>query len=86
MDVSEAVAEQVPLYEVVERYDGPATIAAVTVQFSGDDPVNAIFVCDLPEARRTLATSNDPALIDRAMREELCGRQAVLTQNQLVLS
>ncbi len=86
VDVSEAVAEQVPLYEVVERYDGPATIAAVTVQFSGDAPVNAIFVCDLPEARRTLATSNDPELIDRAMHEELCGRQVVLAQNQLVLS
>ena len=66
--------------------DEDAGMAAATVRFAGDAPVSAICVWGLPEARRTLATSNDPALIDRAMHEELCGRQAVLAQNQLVLS
>lgn len=85
-DVSESVAAQVPVYEVVRDYEGPATIAAATVQFSGEDPVNAIFVCDLPEERRTLALSTDPKVMEQVMREEVCGRRIELAGNAVTFS
>ena len=85
-DVSESVASQVPVYEVVADYDGPVTIAAATVQYAGDNPVNAIFVCDLPGDRRSLALSTDADLMGLVMREELVGRHAERSGNQLVLS
>jgi acetyl-CoA C-acetyltransferase len=73
-DVSaETAAEQAPL-ALVEAPDGPARSAGYTVLFEGDRPVRAAFVCDLPDGRRTLAASDDPALAELGTREELCGR------------
>jgi acetyl-CoA C-acetyltransferase len=72
-DVSaETAAEQAPL-ELVEAGDGPARAAGYTVLFDGERERTA-FVCDLPDGRRTLAASDDPALAALGTREELSGR------------
>jgi acetyl-CoA C-acetyltransferase len=85
IDVSDAVESQVPVYEVVRDYYGPGTIAAATVEFSGEAPVNAIFVCDLPNQCRTLAISTDAGVMETVMREEVCGRPIELSGNEMAL-
>jgi hypothetical protein len=81
----DAVESQVPVYEVVRDYYGPGTIAAATVEFSGEAPVNAIFVCDLPNQCRTLAISTDAGVMETVMREEVCGRPIELSGNEMAL-
>lgn len=76
IDVAEEVSAAVPLHEVVGGVQGRATIVANTVQYAGEEAVAAIFICDLPDGRRTLALSHDAEVIRRATTEELCGRDA----------
>ena len=85
-DVSEEVASQMPVYEVVRDYKGPAIISAATVQFSGEAGGNAIFVCDLPDQRRTLAISSDEAVMATVQHEEVCGRSIEISGNVATFS
>ncbi|MDG1401331.1 MAG: acetyl-CoA acetyltransferase [Candidatus Binatia bacterium] len=85
-DVSEEVASQMPVYEVVRDYKGPAIISAATVQFSGEAGGNAIFVCDLPDQRRTLAISSDEAVLATVQHEEVCGRPIEISGNVATFS
>jgi hypothetical protein len=75
-----------PVYEVVRDYRGPAIISAATVQFSGEAGGNAIFVCDLPDRRRTLATSSDEAVMATVQHEEVCGRSIEISGNVATFS
>jgi acetyl-CoA C-acetyltransferase len=73
-DVSaETAPDQAPL-ALVESADGPARVAGYTVLFEGERPARAAFVCDLPDGRRTLAASDDPAVAALGTCEELTGR------------
>ena len=76
IDVADEVRAAVPMHEVVSGVQGRVEIVANTVQYAGEDAVAAIFVCSLPDGRRTLAMSHDAEVIRRATTEELCGRQA----------
>ena len=73
-DVTSAVAEVDPPLPVDGDYVGPATIVGYTVVFQGDRPSHGVAVCDTPEGARTVVRSEDRALLDAMMREELCGR------------
>jgi acetyl-CoA C-acetyltransferase len=73
-DVSEAVAAGTETRELVRDYTGPATVASYTVLYGGDAASQGIAVCDLPDGRRTVATSGDPELMEAMVSEEFCGR------------
>jgi hypothetical protein len=61
-------------------------VAGYTVLFEGERPARAAFVCDLPDGRRTLAASDDPALAELGTREELCGRGLRLAGGRVTLA
>ncbi|MBW2273521.1 MAG: acetyl-CoA acetyltransferase [Deltaproteobacteria bacterium] len=73
-DVSEAVAAGTETRELVGDYSGPATVASYTVQYQGDASPRGTAVCDLPDGRRTVANTDDPALMEAMVSEEFCGR------------
>lgn len=77
-DVSPAVARETEEIALAEDARGDATCVSYTVQFEGDRPARTLFVCDLPDGRRALAASADPALAEEAMRAEVCGKKLAL--------
>ena len=64
-----------PLREALIDWDGPVTVEAYTVAHKGGEPRIAHAACLTDEGRRTWGTVDDPALMDRMMREEFCGRR-----------
>jgi acetyl-CoA C-acetyltransferase len=74
-DVSEAAARDTGAVELCDAAQADAKVASCTVLFESGHPVRTLFVCDLDDGRRTLATSADPALAEQAQREELIGRK-----------
>jgi acetyl-CoA C-acetyltransferase len=77
-DVTEETArEQAPL-PLVERAEGPARVAGYTVLCEGEQAARLVCICELAGGRRTLAASDDPALAELGMREELAGRSVRL--------
>jgi acetyl-CoA C-acetyltransferase len=73
-DVTAETAAEQALLALAESAGGPARVAGYTVLFEGERPARALFVCDLPDGRRTLAASDDPALAQLGTEQELCGR------------
>jgi acetyl-CoA C-acetyltransferase len=74
VDVTREVAREMKTVEVIDAYEGPATIAAYTVIYDGDAPVRAVMICDLPDARRTLGATADRRLAAVMTEQEFCGR------------
>ena len=74
LDVTAETAAEQPPCELVDTADGPAHAAGYTVLFEGERAARTALVCELPGGRRTLAASEDPALAELGMREELTGR------------
>ena len=74
-DVTDAVAQETEQIALAEDARGEASCVSYTVQFAGDRPARTLFVCDLPDGRRALAASADPALAEAALITELCGRK-----------
>ncbi|MFN8641320.1 MAG: hypothetical protein U0802_06550 [Candidatus Binatia bacterium] len=56
------------------NYAGRAAVVGYTVIFQRETPTHAVAICDTENGTRTVARSEDPALMERAMREELCGQ------------
>lgn len=81
-DVSEQARAATLLCEIVADYSGEATVAGYTVLYQGDEPWRAIAVFDLPQERRTVAYSEDPAIMALMMSEECCGRAYQLASGQ----
>jgi acetyl-CoA C-acetyltransferase len=74
-DVTAAVArEDVPV-PLDGGYVGPATIAGYTVVFNGEQPSHGIAFCATPGGARTVARTDDEALLESMTREEYCGRR-----------
>ena len=86
VDVTEEVRAQSPQCELIADYEGPATVAGYTVLYQGDQPWRAVAVFDLPEAQRTVAFSEAPALLAEMQGEECCGRQFVLSGGQFAVA
>jgi acetyl-CoA C-acetyltransferase len=72
-DITAAVAERdVPL-PLNGDYVGPATIVGYTVVFQKGQLSHGVAVCDTPDGERTVARSDDEALLREMMRREFCG-------------
>lgn len=77
-EVTEQVAEALETVEVAEQYTGDAVVAAYTVLYEGVEPTRAAAWCDTADGRRTIAVNTDPALLQYAMTQELCGRAVTI--------
>ena len=73
-DVTAAVAEIDRPLPLDGEYAGRATIVGYTVAFVRERPAHAVAVCDTPDGARTVARSDDSALLEEMTREEFCGR------------
>ncbi len=74
IDVTRDVHAETRRLELVADYEGEASVASYTVVYAADVPSRGIFVCDLPDGRRTLAETHDPQLAAAMTTEEFCGR------------
>jgi acetyl-CoA C-acetyltransferase len=74
IDVTEKVQADSRSLEVLQQYEGSATIAGYTVLFQGDAPSRAIIIANTPDARRVIAYSEDAEIMHAMMQEEWCGR------------
>jgi acetyl-CoA C-acetyltransferase len=86
LDVTAEAAADQPAREVVDAAEGPARAVGYTVLFEGERATRAAFVCELPDGRRTLAASDDPALAELGTREELTGRALRLSAGRVDLA
>jgi acetyl-CoA C-acetyltransferase len=73
-DVSATTKRQTETRPVCADYDGPATVAGYTVIGGAAGPERAVVIADLPDKRRTAATSEDVTLAEEMTRSEWCGR------------
>ena len=71
-DVSDEVERSAGPASLVEKGEGRGRVAGYTVLFEGERPTSAVFLCDLEDGTRVVASS--PALAEQGTREELCGR------------
>jgi acetyl-CoA C-acetyltransferase len=79
--------------EAVGRPDGAGTIAALTITFAGDQPLELVAILDADDDRaqhggavvgtRLVARSRDAALVARGMAEELIGRRFATSGGEL---
>jgi acetyl-CoA C-acetyltransferase len=74
LDATAETAAEQPPRALVDAAEGPARAAGYTVLFDGERAARTALVCELPDGRRTLAASDDPALAELGTREELTGR------------
>jgi acetyl-CoA C-acetyltransferase len=72
-DITATVAAADPPRPLDDDYVGPATVVGYTVVFQGGQPSHGVAICDTPKGARTVARSDDPALLERIMTRELCG-------------
>jgi acetyl-CoA C-acetyltransferase len=73
IDVTEAVAADNPPLAVVNTHEGAGRIAGYTVLYQGGEPLRAVAMVDLPDDRRAVVWSDDPALMAEMERREYCG-------------
>lgn len=74
VDVTERVEAATTVREFQSDYSGPATVAGYTVTHDRQSALKGVVVADLPDGGRTVASSDDPALLDRLETEEFCGQ------------
>ncbi|BDX35234.1 acetyl-CoA acetyltransferase [Mycobacterium antarcticum] len=74
VDVTDAVAQAEPALPVAEIADGYGTIVASTVTFAGNEAERAIVIVDLATGERTVAYSQDVAVIARFLTTDAPGR------------
>lgn len=73
-DVSDDVAREMQFRDVVASFSGDARIAGYTVLHGRDQAPRGIAVVDLPDGRRSIATTTEPALTAAMMADEFVGR------------
>lgn len=74
-DITATVAAADPPCALDDHYVGPATVVGYTVVFQGGQPSHGVAICDTPKGARTVARSDDQALLEGIMTHELCGRE-----------
>jgi hypothetical protein len=77
--VSEATARETGAAVFEGAAEGPATIGTYTVVYQGGEPKRVLLIAELAGGGRTLASSDEPGFVERATREELCGRRLRIT-------
>ncbi|MBW2269195.1 MAG: acetyl-CoA acetyltransferase [Deltaproteobacteria bacterium] len=80
-DVSSETERDVPILEIAEAAGANARIAGYTVLYEDDAPARAVFICDLEDGKRTLATCSDPTVARLGTEAELCGREVRLSED-----
>ncbi|HTZ08857.1 MAG TPA: hypothetical protein VMB72_07285 [Acidimicrobiales bacterium] len=85
VDVTARVEAGEPVLAVEDRPAGPATVAAATVLFAAGAPSHAVAVAELAGGRRTVARSDDPAVMARCMDEDVVGRAATVAEGSFSL-
>ena len=78
-DVTGEVRDQSELCEVVASYTGQGAVVGYTVLFQGNEPWRGVAMFDLPDGKRTVAYTEDTALMDNMMKEEHCGKRFTLS-------
>lgn len=77
-DVTDEVEKLDPPLPVSGEYTGPATIAGYTVAYGKEGPSHAFAYCDTVTGERTVARSQDPALLAEMVSEEFVGREVII--------
>lgn len=72
-DVSGDVEKSLRRVECLGEFTGQATIASATVLYEPTGP-RAVFVCDTPEGKRTIASTPDPEIASDTAEQEVIGR------------
>jgi acetyl-CoA C-acetyltransferase len=73
-DVSESTARDTPAAVYDDGAQGPARIATYTVIYQAGEPQRVALIAEFEDGRRALAGSDEPAFVESATREEMCGR------------
>ena len=81
-DVTAQVRAQTELCELVGQYSGAGRVAGYTVLYQNDAPWRGVAVFDLPDGKRTVAYTEDTALMDRLQGDEQCGQSFALADGQ----
>lgn len=84
-DVTEEVAALAPARSVSALVDGPVTIRGCTVMYHEDHALCAVAVVDQADGSRSVASSQDAAVIERVESSECCGLGARVEGGQLRL-
>ena len=77
-DSTAEVAARSRRLALVADYRGPARVVAYTAVYLGDEPLEGIAVCDLPDGNRTIAKTDDADLALAMTTEEFCGRNVTV--------
>ena len=73
VDVTDQVRAKTEVCELVANYRGKGSVAGYTVLYRGAEPWRAVAVFDLPAGQRTVAFSEDSAMMADMMTQECCG-------------
>lgn len=84
LDVTDEVKAATPVCELVAAYDGEAEVAGFTVLYQGDAPWRGVAVCDLPNGARSVAYTEDAALINQMESSEFCGQSVTIAGNVII--
>jgi acetyl-CoA C-acetyltransferase len=82
-DLSDQVAREVQELQVLESFTGQASVAGFTVLHGRGQQPRGVALLDTPQGQRTMATTEDAALIARMEQEEFVGRQMHVEGAQL---
>lgn len=74
-DVTDEVRAQSEFCELVAGYSGAGEVAGYTVLYRGMDPWRAVAVFDLPGGDRTVAYSEEAAVMQHMLVAECCGER-----------
>lgn len=83
-DLSQEVAREERVLDVLGSFTGEATIAGFTVLHGRGQPPRGVALLDTPQQQRTMATTEDAALIARMQTEEFVGRRMRVEGEHLV--
>ena len=83
-DVSDEVAKQAQVREVLDTYTGPARVAGYTVLHGRGQPARGVVLVDVPDGQRVLATTEDAALVAQLQQDEWVGRDVRIADQELV--
>jgi len=65
--------------QVLEGHSGDAVIASYTVLYHNGIPWGFVAICDVDDDIQAFPISENAALIDVALNEEICGRKIVMS-------
>ncbi len=77
-DITDAVAAIEKALPTTSTYTGPATVVGYTVSYNKTDISHGFVYCDTPGGARTVARSDDVALLEQMTRREFVGQTVMI--------